>query len=110
MLTYEFDLTKLQTDGAKSDLKDYISRVAAKYEHHCSILINNLALHELTFKDLSPQQIGEMTNIKVENHSMVNKLITVDLRNKSLRKYRTLVIDVGTTEYTLVEKERKFKK
>jgi len=53
--------------------------------------------------------ISNLSNTKISNHSFISRLLTINLRNKSIRKYRTVVIDVGTTENTLIETERSFK-
>ena len=109
MLTYPFNFSKRQTQESRDKLESYITKAAAEYENHCSVLVNNIAVTQRLFKEQSPTQIGEMTNVKLENHSFITSLVMLKLRNDSLRKKRALVINVGTTKDTLVEKKQRFK-
>ena len=65
--------------------------------YHCSILINNIAVSQDVFKQLAPLMVGNLTNIKISNHAFITRLLMITLRNKGLRKKRSLVVNVGTT-------------
>ena len=44
--------------------------------------------------------MGSTANL-IRNYNQISNFILTDLRNQSLRKYRTAVINVGTTPDTL---------
>ena len=60
------------------------------------------------FKQVPMNKIGELTNVKIENHSFITDLLMIQLRGESLRKYRGLVVNVGVTKENLVNKDRTF--
>ena len=108
VLTYCFDFTKRQTQEKVDKLEEYVTRVAAKFENHCSVLVNNIATTRSRFNQLDMNQIGEETNIRIDNFSSITNLLMVKIRQQSIRKYRALVVNVGTTKDCLVEKDHSF--
>lgn len=102
---YAYDFHKANTDKEKEDLEKYVSRVVETCGNHCSILVNNLSIEHDSFAKLTPSEINDQTRYRIENHSFMTDLVTIKLRAKSLRKYYSLVVNVGTTKDNLVEKE-----
>ena len=108
VLTYRYDCSKSAPMEEKKNLIEYLNKVAEKYENHCSVLVNNLAILEEQFYRLQQSQINRVTDQKINNHSSITNHLMVKLREKSLRKYRSLVINCGTTKENMVVKERVF--
>ena len=105
VMWYAYDFHKANTDKEKEDLEKYVSRVVETCGNHCSILVNNLSIEHDSFAKLTPSEINDQTRYRIENHSFMTDLVTIKLRAKSLRKYYSLVVNVGTTKDNLVEKE-----
>lgn len=59
----------------------YVTKLVSEYDNHCSILINNIAVSQDIFQSLSPLQIGNATNLKISNHSLITRLLMINLRN-----------------------------
>ena len=79
-----------------------MTRVAKESESHCSILVNNFSMESERFNLLNTKQINLLTNIKIEQYSFITKLLMGELREQSLRKYRSAVINVGTTKELVI--------
>ena len=103
ILTFKFDFAKRSEASDKNALSEYVTKLMSENEHHCSILINNIALCQEQYQNLAPLQLGNLTQIKINLHSFITKLVMIDLRNQGLRKKRGLVINIGTTQEHLVK-------
>ena len=74
---YAFDFSSGSTDQAKQDLAEYVTRVAKTCDNHASILVNNLAMKHENFKKLSPNEISELTRVRIDNHSFITDLLMI---------------------------------
>ena len=81
VLIYQFDFSKRLEEAQKQKIIHYITKLMAENENHCSILVNNIALSQDAFKQLAPMMIGNITNIKITNHSFITRLLMITLRN-----------------------------
>ena len=104
VMWYAYDFSKENSEQEKSDLVSYVNRVAKTTDSHCSVLVNNLAMPYSDFSKFKPQQISQETNMRIENHSFITDLLMIKLREQSLRQYRGLVVNVGSSKDNLVEK------
>jgi len=54
VMWYAYDFSKTNSDKEKSDLAEYVARVAKTCDNHCSVLVNNLAMQYSRFQSLNP--------------------------------------------------------
>ena len=52
---YAYDFSKENSEEEKSELVNYVSRVAKTTDSHCSVLVNNMAMPYTQFSKFKPK-------------------------------------------------------